>query len=209
MVHKEIDGEPDLTFEDPDLTPQNRWRWMLPVGLLIVLPALGMYALDETGGYAFWPSHNALMRSASGEGGAVGTSGREAVNQAQTDDVVIRELETITGSSDRRPLIGRKVNLVVPVAARANDVAFWIGSADNRVLVVPRRDLRDSQLRQQGRVPSRGMALIESGATAAISGSIQQLPRAEERYSWALTNQDQREATSMDVYLSADSITVQ
>jgi hypothetical protein len=44
---------------------------------------------------------------------------------------------------------------------------------------------------------------------AAISGSIQKLPRAEERSSWALTNKDQAEATSMDIYLSADTVTVQ
>ena len=209
MVNKEIDGEPDLNFEDPDLTPQSRWRWLLPVGLLVVLPALSMYALDETGGDPFWPSHNALMRSASAEGGAVGTSGQAAASRDEHEGAVIRELETITGINDLHPLIGRKVALSVPVAARANDWAFWIGSPDNRVLVVPRRDRRDSALRQQGRVTTGGIDLIEGGTIAAISGSIQKLPRAEERKSWALTNQDQAEATSMDVYLSADTVTVQ
>ena len=208
MANKEIDGEPDLNFEDPDLTPQSRWRWLLPVGLLVVLPALSMYALDETGGDPFWPSHNALMRSASAEGGAVGTSGR-AVNPDEPDGAVIRELETITGINDLHPLIGRRVALLVPVVARANDWAFWIGSPDNRVLVVPRRDHRDSALRQRGGVTTGGIALIEGGTVAAISGSIQRLPRPEERKSWALTNSDQREATSIDVYLSADSVTVQ
>jgi hypothetical protein len=217
MAHKHDDEEPDLNLEDPELTPQNRWRMVVPIGLLVVLPVLSIYALRETTGDSFWPSHNAWMHgTAPPAEGAVGTSGTAAaprtVDQPEADapdSAVIRDIETITGINDGHPLIGRQVELHVPVAGRANDQAFWIGTSDNRVLVVPRRDHRDGRERQEGRIASNGIAPLEAGKMAAISGSIQRLPRAEERFNWELTKQDQREVAANGIYLRADSVTVQ
>jgi hypothetical protein len=50
---------------------------------------------------------------------------------------------------------------------------------------------------------------LEAGTTAAITGSIQKLPIAEEMYSWGLTSQDRSEVAAAGVYLRADTITVQ
>jgi hypothetical protein len=208
---REVDGEPDLNLEDPELTPQNRWRWLFPVGVLVALPALGIYALGETSGTAFWPSHNALMRNSAPER-AVGTSGQTPAVARSSDEstgAVIRDVETITGINDRHPLVGRRVDLRAPIAARANDQAFWIGSKDNLVLVVPRRDRRDSQMRQQGQVANTGLPMLESGKMVSISGSIERLPRAEERYSWGLTSADLAAAAAVGVYVHADVVSEQ
>jgi hypothetical protein len=201
--------EPDPSPEDPDLTPQNRWRWVLPVALLVVLPALGIYALRETVGDSFWPSQNAWMHGTAPSEATVGTSGTTPGTEGGSDAAVIRDIETITGINDGHPLIGRKVELHVPVAGHANDQAFWIGSKDNRMLVVTRRDHRDGRMRQEGRVAGNNIALLETGKLASISGSIQKLPQAEERQSWDLTRQDQQEAVAIGVYLAADIVTVQ
>lgn len=205
--------EPDPNPEDPDLTPQGRWRWLLPVGLLIVLPALGIYGLRETVGDSFWPSYNAWMHgtapSSPDRQGAVGTSGTSPATEDAPNPAVIRDIETITGIIDGHPLIGRKVELHVPVAGWANDQAFWIGANDNRVLVVPQRDHRDGPARQEGLVASNSVAPLEAGETAIIFGTIQKLPPPEARLSWGLTKRDEREVAASGVYLRADTVAVQ
>jgi len=142
---------------------------------------------------------------------SVGTGGRApTVPAGEPDAAAIRDLETITGVNDRNPLVGRKVELHVPVAAGANDYAFWVGGADNRLLVVPQRDRRDSKVRQEGGVTDHGITSpLDAGTIVAISGSLQRLPKPEERYSWQLTDKEQQEAAAMGVYLRADSITAQ
>jgi hypothetical protein len=203
--------EPDSNPEDPDVTPQGRWRMVLPVGLLVVLPALGIYGLRESVGDSFWPSHNAWMHGTApaAADAAVGTSGTATDTPDEGNDAAIRDVETITGLTDGHPLIGRTVELHVPIAGQANDQAFWIGSKDNRVLVVPHRDHRDGRQRQEGLLAGNRIAPLEVGEMATISGSIEKLPRAEERFNWALTQQDEREVAAAGVYLRADTITVQ
>jgi hypothetical protein len=201
--------EPDPNPEDPDLTPQGRWRWLLPIGLLVLVPALGTYALRETRGDSFWPSHNAWMHGIAPSEGAVGTSGTPSATEDSPRAAVIRDIEVITRVTDGHPLIGRTVELHVPVAGQANDQAFWIGSGDNRLLVVPHRDHRDGPERQEGLLASNDIAPLAIGETATISGSIQKLPQAEERLSWGLTKQDERAVAASGVYLRADTVTVE
>src|SRR3954468_9379248 len=188
-------------------------RWVVLVLLLMAVAVAGTYALRETNRDEARPARNAMINGlpSAGEHDAVGTSGTDhgTPGQAENSGSVIRELETITGLVDRRPLIGRKVDLHVPVASSANDQAFWIGEKDNRVLVVPRRDHRDSVKRQAGLVADNGIARLEAGTTAAITGSIQKLPIAEEMYSWGLTSEERSELGGDGVYLRADTITVQ
>src|SRR3954470_15315951 len=188
-------------------------RWVVLVLLVVAVAAAGTYALRETNRDEARPARNAMINGlpSGGEQDAVGTSGTAHGTPVRTESSrsVIRELETITGLVDRRPLIGRKVDLHVPVAASANDQAFWIGEKDNRVLVVPRRDHRDSVKRQAGLVADNGIARLEAGTTAAITGSIQELPIAEEMYSWGLNSEDRSGLAAAGVYLGADTITVQ
>ena len=66
---------------------------------------------------------------------------------AVSPPAIIQELDTITGSVDGQELIGRRVDLHVVVQAVPNDVGFWIGEKDNRVLVVLSRDNRNEQSR--------------------------------------------------------------
>jgi len=202
-------------FEDPEVTIEGRWRWLFPLAVLVALPLLGVYALRETEGEAFWPSQNSEMRGVDQQehgvigtsGLAVGVPGDHVFDSAPTG--VIHDIDTITGQVDAHPLVGRKVDLHVPVAGSANDQAFWVGEKDNRLLVVPRRDHRDSVERQAGLLADHGIAPLESGKTAAISGSIQRIPNDEEMYSWGLTADDRREVARQGIYLRADTITVQ
>ena len=209
MIDESGYEEPNPNPEDPDLTPQGRWRWVLPVGLLVALPALGIYGLKETAGDTFWPSYNARMHGIAPFQGAVGTSGTAPGTDDGQNAAVIHDIETITGINDGHPLIGSKVELHVPIAGQANDQAFWIGTSDNRVLVVPHRDLRDGRERQEGLLAGNHIAPLEAGETAAISGSIQKLPEREERFSWGLTLREEQEVAGIGVYLRADTVTVQ
>jgi hypothetical protein len=117
---------------------------------------------------------------------------------------VIRELETITGMNDAHELIGRTVDLHVPAAQYVIDVAFWIGSGDNRLLVVLGRDNRDGADRQRGRPSSTNLGTADGGPVN-VTGTIQGLPHAEAMYGWGLTNRDRDELLQRQVYIRADS----
>lgn len=136
--------------------------------------------------------------SGSGEPSNVeGSGGSPAVPPA-----IIQELETITGSVDGQELIGRRVDLHVIVQAVPNEVAFWTGQKDNRVLVVLSRGNRN------GTVPPRHRVLpVHAGQYAAISGSLQRLPKAEEMDSWRLTGVELAEALDRKIYIRADTVT--
>ena len=204
-------NEPRIVRADEGLTVRGRWRWLLPLGLLVAV-GVGGWALYESGRMN-GPTPGASMsgRAPVAED-SVGTGGRAPTvpSAGEPDAAAIRDLETITGVNDRNPLVGRKVELHVPVAAGANDYAFWVGEADNRLLVVPQRDRRDSKVRQEGGVADHGISSpLDAGTIVAISGSLQRLPKPEERYSWQLTDKEQQEAAAMGVYLRADTVAVQ
>jgi hypothetical protein len=198
-------------YEDPMQTPQSHWRWVLPVLFMLVVPAIAIEEFHETSRNSREPLQNSMLNGlpTTGEAGAVGTAGRDRSVAESMVSYSIHEVETITGLVDRRPLIGRKVELHVPVLDMANDQAFWIGERDNRILVVPSRDHRDRAERQAGFVASNSVAPLEVGKTAAISGTIQPIPMAEGTYSWGLTTADREELAARGVYLRADSISVQ
>jgi hypothetical protein len=202
--------EPNLDAEDPELTPQNHWRMMLPVLLFVALPIAGVYVLTETTGTPPWPSHNAWLHGNVPERGeAVGTSGQAETATVPEDDSASSALPAVTSiAGDPRKAVGRRVNFEVPVSGSANDEAFWIGSEGQRVLVVFGRDHRNGEQRQESRVVDSGIAPLEAGRIAAISGSIQELPKEEEMYSWGLTRRDRRELASTGVYLRADRVSV-
>jgi hypothetical protein len=198
-------------YEDPEQTIESHWRWVLPILLMVALPAAAMYFLHETSRTTRAPLLQSMLNGLPtvGESGATGTAGRDRSPAEAMAVYSINEAERIIGLADRRQLIGKKVDLHVPVMSIANDQAFWIGDKDHRLLVVPSRDNRDGAQRQSGVLSGNNIASVQPGQMAAISGTIQPLPIAEEAYSWGLTTLDREEVAASGVYLRADTITAQ
>jgi len=165
--------------------------WLAPDGGHALLCGLALtFAL--VAGVAAWSYQRPPQRI----DGAVGTSG-VASTTAATDvvqPVLIQEVETITGTIDGHELVGRKVDLHAAAGARASDMAFWMGSRDNRILVVisPRSKHRRVSVRP--------------GQQAAVSGMVRRLPPAAEMMAWNLTAEDAAEAADRRIYISADSV---
>jgi hypothetical protein len=195
----------------------NLARWLLFLGVL-ALAGIGIWLVpqrhtdreDREGGGVRLGAQSKNTPHGDTKAGsprqAVGTSGaRDAAGEAEGGSVV-REIETITGANDAMTLVGRRVDLHVDVQSRVNDTAFWVGSPDNRVLVVLGRDNRNGRKRQQGVPASHGISPVHGGQQATISGVIQPVPRAEHRYSWNLTERDQRDLSDRKIYIRADSV---
>lgn len=80
--------------------------------------------------------------------GILGTTGYSA-EEPDDSPATLHDLETVTGAIDPYELVGQRVDFHLPVARTADKNAFWVGTRDNRVLVVPRmgdRRLADGQL---------------------------------------------------------------
>ena len=119
---------------------------------------------------------------------------------------VVRNLDQILGGRDPKELVGRQVEFEAPVLDDGNPVTFWIGTGDDRLLVVMGRDSRDVQDRQTSTPPSHGIPPVQRGQQAIISGTIQEVPSAEERYNWRLTREQTRELERRGVYVRAHSV---
>lgn len=188
---------------------------------ILVLMATGLVALlafaiwMSPGGDAGFEQGDGLVRTTTGAEGSVGTTGEQEGNLGGDNsgpalvqiDNPIHEIETITGTNDGHELVGRRVDLHVPIQQHVNDVAFWVGPGDNRVLVVLARDNRDGEMRQRGKPSSSGLGEIRAGQQATVSGTVQKVPYAEAMYSWGLTNADRTELMDRPIYIRADSIT--
>jgi hypothetical protein len=166
------------------------WRYLLGVGVILAL--LVYIATDGT----------RAGLSESGSLSAVGTSG------ITETDGAIHELETITGMNDAQELVGRRVDLHVRIQRHLNDVAFWIGSADNRLLVVLARDTRDGATKQKGEPPAHGLD-AEYEQIATVSGAVHPLPGQEAMHSWGLTELDRDHLLERRIYIRADAVTPQ
>jgi hypothetical protein len=149
-------------------------------------------------------------------GGGVGTSGsRDDRTPRGTEDnsgppavvppAIIQEFETVSGTVDGHELIGRRVDLHAVVHDVANDVAFWAGEGDNRVLVVMGRDNRASDERQRGSPSKHNIKVVQGGQPTRIQGKVQRLPRAEEMFSWRLTRGEAAELRDRRIYIRADA----
>ena len=173
-------------------------KWPFVLGLLL---ALGLGILLVPG--------NRTDRDLIGDealAAPVGTSGTHDSAAEATGADVITEIETITGTNDAMALVGRRVDLHVDVHSRANDYAFWVGPPDNRLLVVIGRDTRGGPQRQRGEPSRHRIAPVRGGQRAAISGVIRRAPKAEQRYSWNLTREDERELSDRKVYIDAEAV---
>lgn len=208
-----------------DRHPLFRWAFLLAV---LALLGVGAWYLQETSSNRVLPSGGAsgpvaVLRqpvdadepSAAAEIAGPqprGTSGElqdVAADGGVDSPAVIKEIETITGTNDGHELVGRKVNLHVPVQDKANDVAFWVGEKDNRLLVVMERDRRNDEQRQRGELASHGISPVHKGQQADIAGTVRKVPSREEMYSWGLTNRDRRELADRPIYISADKVTAE
>jgi hypothetical protein len=134
---------------------------------------------------------------------AVGTAGTVTT---EPDQPTIREIDSIVAASDPVQLVGRKVDLRVPVDGRANNVALWVGRGDRRMLVVMERDRRSAAARQMSLTSPNDIAPLQAGEEANIVGTIERLPRREERYSWGLSTRDEADAIDRAIYIRAESV---
>lgn len=207
-IDEDKDFGPEF-YEDPEQTIESRGRWVLPILLMVMLPVAAIFLLHETSRNSREPLMQAMLNGmpTARESGAIGTTGRD---RSVAESLVVYSLHEIEGiSADRQALVGRKVELHMPVGDIANDQAFWVGDKDSRLLVVPTRDHRDIVERQAGLIAGNSIAPLEGGKTAVVAGTIQPIPMVEETYSWGLSTRDREELASRGVYLRADTITVQ
>jgi len=183
------------------------WMWVLPG---IAGCVLGLWLMPETRSdrQAFTATEAAVP---------VGTTGRHvsalskyrvstAGYDADPPPSVVREIETITGANDGMALVGRRVDLHVDVQERANDVAFWVGPRDNRVLVVLARENRSGRQRRQGEPAGHRIAPVHGGQRAVIAGVIRQASTAEDMESWNLPDKDKAELDERKIYIRAETV---
>jgi hypothetical protein len=195
-------------------------RWGL-VAALFAVAALGLLLVPQNrndreqwegggvvvGSASQGSSHSDIGSPAARNDRAVGTAGGSHGGNRAPGAATVREIETITGANDAMALVGHRVDLHVDVQSRANDVAFWVGTPDNRVLVVLGRDHRDGARRQAGEPAGHRILPVQNGQRAAISGVVQPIPRAEHRYSWDLTEKDWQELQERKIYIRAETVT--
>jgi hypothetical protein len=120
-------------------------RWAVPLGILALI--IGMLWVDRPG---VLPDVDS----------PVGTAGHDSAPEPDDSPATLHDLETLTGSVDPHELIGTRVDFHVRVRDVNDDMSFWIGNRDNRILVVP------------DGVVSNGSAL-DAGRTARVIGSIE------------------------------------
>jgi hypothetical protein len=198
-------------YEDTNTLGTRRSRKVSLLLLSAAVVALGAFAVWlSPGGNAGLKQGTGLVRTETGNPGTVGTSGTlpDGAEQASVPlaGSIIHDLETITGANDGHELVGRRVDLHVPVSHHINDVVFWVGASDNRLLVVLARDDRDGAERQRGEPSNSSINSLRAGQQATISGSIERVPYAEAMYSWGLTNADRAELMERRIYLRANTV---
>ena len=127
----------------------------------------------------------------------VGTAGREGADEPEESPATLHDLETVTGTVDPHELIGRRVDFHVKVADINNYTSFWVGSKDNRMLVVC----------LHGASSPNDIKLVAPGQTVRITGTIEDIPNAEARYNWGLTDSQRRALEDQKVYIRAEHVT--
>jgi hypothetical protein len=132
----------------------------------------------------------------------VGTSGAAAPRAIAGDaaPAAIRDVETITGSIDGHELVGRRVDLNVPVLGRAGNIGFWVGPRDNRVLVVTRATSGSRQRRK--RQAQAAPPVPAAGQRVAVTGIIR--PLAPEAAKWPVAERNRVELADRTIFIRAD-----
>ena len=187
-------------------------KWLLLSGI-IALAAAGVWLAPKNRSDREGRGAGASVAGSPGSTPHHDRAGLDPVGTSGTHDgaedagaAVLREIETITGANDAMTLIGRRVDLHVDVQERSNDHSFWVGSADNRVLVVLGRDTRGGAARQHGSPSTHWVVPVRRGQRAAISGVVRPMPKAEEIHGWDLTEHERKDLADRKVYIRADTV---
>ena len=218
-----MEEENEDNFDDIAFMPRR--HWLLPLAAIcaaVVVLGGAMWALAETNtskNLTFQGNRRATdirpraanpLRESSYKDPAspVGTSGvaRAAASGPGGSVGAIQDLRAILGTDDPRSLAGRPVEITVPALREQNVTTFWIGSADDRLLVVLNRDTRDGGDRQASKAPEHGIVPGPRGQQAVVSGIVERVPRPEQRASWDLTAAQTRELERRGVYIRADKV---
>jgi hypothetical protein len=141
----------------------------------------------------------------------VGTSGAAGDGASEpgvtpTSPEPIQTLSAILGTDDPRTLVGRRVHISVPAVSHRNVTTFWIGSAEDGLLVVLGRDTRGGEERQASVPPQHDIGPIIGGHHVSITGTVTAVPRAEDRYNWDLTGAQTQELKRRGVFIRADCV---
>lgn len=164
-------------------------KWLFVSGMFVLM-VVGLWLAPERTRAEPAPAHETPRGPA-----AVGTSGTHQGAAEDENADAIRDIETITGANDGMTLVGRRVDLHVEVQDLANERAFWVGSPDNRVLVVLRLDS-----------PTHRTVPVHDGQVAIISGVVRRMPKPEEVTGWRLTKRDGEELADRKIYIRADTV---
>ena len=224
----------DETNEDnfDDISFMPRRHWLLPTAAVcaaLVVLAGALWALQETNTNrnltfqgnrratdirprAANPLRESFYRDPASPVGTGGVLTTGAANQPAGTSAAaeaIQDLRTILGTDSPRTLVGRRVEITVPVVQDQTLTKFWIGPQEDRMLVVLGRDTRDGAERQASVPPEHGIVPLHKGQQAVVSGIVERVPRPEERVSWDLTGPQTRELERRGVYIRADKVSAE
>ncbi len=138
----------------------------------------------------------------------VGTSGHmEDSPDPYATAAILHDLETMTGAVDEHELIGRRVDFHEKVVGVGASGAFWIGTGDNRELVVAGRDTRTGDRGDGGDASTTAVMPVAGGQMVHVTGTIEPVPYAETRSSWRVSDTRHGALDDVKVYIRADSVT--
>lgn len=228
LNHMEEENTED-NFDDIAFMPRR--HWILPLGAIcFAVAVLGglMWALTETNantnltfqgnrratdirGRAATPLRESFYKDPASPVGTSGALTADAGQPVGTSAAAapIQDLGTILGTDNPRTLVGRRVEITVPVVQDQTLTKFWIGAQEDRMLVILGRDTRDGGERQASVPPEHGIAPLQKGQQAVVSGIVERVPGPEQRFSWDLTAAQARELERRGVYIRADKVTAQ
>jgi len=122
----------------------------------------------------------------------VGTAGHAPFLDTAVSEDSMRTIRMITAADDPPQLVGRRIDLDLKAPYLVDPRAFWVGSNDDRVLVVFARDVTTKP---------------KTGQPIRISGKVREIPSIEEQISWGLDAHQRQEVEQEKVYILADAVT--
>ena len=138
--------------------------------------------------------------------GTSGTTETATPPDAQAVQQELRDVDAITRNQDDASLVGRRVQVHLPIEEPNSTVAYWVGPPDNPLLVILHRDVRDGFARMASVPPAHGIQPLKTGQVATVSGTIQPLPSFQDQFSWDLTRGDRQRLAKRGIYLLADRV---
>ena len=171
------------------------WLWLLLLVLLLALIWWLVTALSDR--------HDDRIAGAEGLEEPVAASSAAGARSVEgaTAGEPITELAAITGAADAGALAGRPVRLSgARVDRMIGDATFWIGSGQDRVLVILDQVIPSEPRTVEGRVN------VNSGQSVDIQGRLR--AAADAPPEGVLSAEDQRQLADRQVYVWADAVQV-